>query len=427
MNDPSQLFCKALEQWCLEGGSLRQALEKFRGHTVATKAEVAAICRALDALHSNEALHTTTDGRPLEIIAQLFSTPKTREAEQAIIDDGLQWLRWYATDALSGKPHDTHDLLSLLSVLAKYRQKEDVSVIYKAITFRIAADDPAWLTIFDAFRDQHPYIKPFLQSLAKHLPSGRCCLAFLKLCDHIATTKQLQPHAFNAPVGMEKLKSYLHPQSQRSMEFARAAICTAPLLEESHCQTILRLGDAHPDPSIPFLAKVMRATLGDQGEIDALVARCLDVNRSYETQLVLKEIGLESRIPSASQREDFLALAKTAHWLVSESPLRCSPDRLHFLESRELFWLPRHQHVRLYAVKYEFDQPQGELAIRDGIALVGSITHSLIGETNASMDLIDVYGLHCCWELEAMNDPLAPRNRTLKTGRNLLRKHNPHL
>jgi hypothetical protein len=427
MNDPSQMFCKALEQWCLEGGSLRQALERFRGHEIASPAEVIAICRALDALHSNEALHTTSDGRPLEIIAQLFSTPKTPEAEQAIIADGLQWLRWYATDALAGKPFDTHDLLSVLKVLAKYRQKEDVSVIYKAITFRIAADDPAWFEIFDAFRDKHPYIKPFLQSLAKHLPHGRCCLAFLTLCNHIATTKQLQPHAFNAPVSMEKLKIYLHPQSHRSLEFAQAAICTAPLLEESNRNTLLQLGDSHPDPSIPFLAKVMRATLGDQREIEALVTRCLDVNRSYETQLVLKEIGLEKHIPEASQKEDFLALAKTAHWLLSESPLRCSPDRVHLMESRELFWLPRHHPVRLYAVKYEFDHPQGELAIRDGIALVGSITHSLIGETNASMDLVDVYGLHCCWELEALNDPLAPRNRTLKTGRNLLRKHNPHL
>jgi hypothetical protein len=92
-----------------------------------------------------------------------------------------------------------------------------------------------------------------------------------------------------------------------------------------------------------------------------------------------------------------------------------------------LFWLPRHQHVRIHAVKYEFDQPQGEFKITDGIALVGSITHSMIGETTAAMDLLDVYGLHCCWELERLHDPLAPRNRTIKTGRNLLRKHNPHL
>jgi hypothetical protein len=63
----------------------------------------------------------------------------------------------------------------------------------------------------------------------------------------------------------------------------------------------------------------------------------------------------------------------------------------------------------------------------DGIAVTGSITHSLIGETNTQMDAADILGLHCCWELEALHDPLAPRNRNAKMGRNMLRKHNPNI
>ena len=39
------------------------------------------------------------------------------------------------------------------------------------------------------------------------------------------------------------------------------------------------------------------------------------------------------------------------------------------------------------------------------------------------MDLADLYGLHCCWELEERKDPIA-RHRTAKIGRNLLRKNN---
>ena len=43
------------------------------------------------------------------------------------------------------------------------------------------------------------------------------------------------------------------------------------------------------------------------------------------------------------------------------------------------------------------------------------------------MDLADLYGLHCCWELEERKDPVAPRHRMAKIGRNLLRKNNPDL
>ena len=426
MIDAPVSFCRALDQWVLEGGCLDRVLTDFRDHSMTTEGEVQAICRALDALHTNSELLTSSEEHPLPLLVQFFAKPQSDEARQAIIQEGLPLLRWYITDAIAGKPHQDHDLMTVLEVLAIYRQKEDVAWIYKAILHPIAPNDPAWFAILATYRDQHPYLKPFVQAIAKHLPPGRACLAFLKLCDHIVETKQLLPHAFNGPAGFEKLKSYLHPQSNRPQEFARAAVRTAALLDETNCQTLLTLSSHHPDPTIVFLASVTRASLGDSREAETLIARCRDVDCSYETQLKLQEIGMESLIPAEARAPEFLALAKTSHWLSTESSLRRAPTSMTLLETRDLFWLPRHQQCRLFAVKYEYAEPVGEAGIVDGIALVGSLTHSLIGETSASMDLADVYGLHCCWELEALGDPLAPRNRTTKMGRNLLRKHNPN-
>lgn len=419
-------FCRTLEQWTLEGGNLEQQLAEFRQHTISTESEVHSICHSLDALHNHAELLSALDQHPLPLLAHYFRGVVDPGLQQTIINEGLPVLRWFVADALAGKPHQDHDLMIVLEVLAQYRQKEDVSWIYKAILHPIAPNDPQWFAILATYRDSHPYLKPFVQALAKHLPPGRACLAFLKLCDHIAETKQYQPHAFNGLVGIEKLKSYLHPQSNRPQEFARAAVRTAALLEQANREILLSLADQHPEPAIAFLASVTRAALGDAQEAESLVERCRDVRRSYETQLKLKEIGMDSLIPEEALRPEFLPLAQTSHWLEFQSELHRAPDRLALLETRDLFWLPRHQQCRLYLVKYEYDQPVGEKGITSGVAVVGSVTHSLIGETDVTMDAADVLGLHCCWELEALHDPLAPRNRTAKMGRNLLRKHNPN-
>jgi len=425
MIDTAVSFCRALDQWALGEGDLDQILSGFSDHQITTPGEVQVVCRALDALHSNSDLIATSDKHPLASLTRYLRTPSDEAMRQSIVREALPLLRWYVTDALAGKPHHPQDVMKVLEVLALYQQKDDVSLIYKSLLLPLSPQDPIWTSILSTYRDQHPFLKPFVQALAKHPPSGRAGLAFLALCDHLFTTKQYLPHAFNSEAGLAKLRSYLHPQSNRSPEFAVAAVQSAALLDEVNRESLLSLANQHPNPSIVFLTNVTRASLGDREQQQTLIARCKDITHSYGTQLKLQEIGMESLIPEETKQPEFLALAKTAHWLVADSPLHRAPDRLQLLESRDLFWLPRHKQLRLYAVKYEFDEPVGELGIKDGITIVGGLTHSLIGETNTAMDLADIYGLHCCWELEAMHDPLAPRQRTAKLGRNLLRKHNP--
>jgi hypothetical protein len=52
--------------------------------------------------------------------------------------------------------------------------------------------------------------------------------------------------------------------------------------------------------------------------------------------------------------------------------------------------------------------------------MTGSITFSLIDETSPEMSADDIYAMHCCWELEANDDPRAPVERTVAAGRALI-------
>lgn len=425
MSESSISFCRSIDQWSLAGGNLEEVLSVYEGHTISTSAEVEAICRALDSLHANYQALVGTDDRPLGLLASYLFSPCNAEVLESIVSGALPLLRWYVTDALSKKPYEPADLLKVLQLLAMFRQKEDISLIFKSILFPVEPEDEAWFEILASFRDKHPYLRPFLQALAQRPPSGQAGLAFQNLCDHVVLTKQLLPHAFNSEAGMKHLRGYLQPSGQTLPQYARAAVQSAAFLEKENRESLFDLASQHPDEAIVFLVNVTQAKLGDTSQEDVLRERCADVCLSYETQLKLREIGMEALIPQEAVEPEFLACAKTAHWLIHESPYRRAPDRMRVVDERELFWLPQHQPVYLYAVIYEYDQPQGESGLTDGIAVVGGITCSLIDETNAKMDLADVYGLHCCWELEQLNDPVAPRHRTPKIGRNLLRKNNP--
>ena len=130
-------------------------------------------------------------------------------------------------------------------------------------------------------------------------------LEFLYLCDHIVTTPQLRPHAYNAEQGLRKLTSYLHPESKRPEEFALAAVHTATLLDVQKRDAILKFSGSHPNSKVVFLTRVTRASLGDLDEQKLLRERCLDLTCSHETQLKLTEVGMESLIPEEAKIPSF--------------------------------------------------------------------------------------------------------------------------
>jgi hypothetical protein len=74
---------------------------------------------------------------------------------------------------------------------------------------------------------------------------------------------------------------------------------------------------------------------------------------------------------------------------------------------------------RLWLFKYRYE-PQEDDPPREGIGLAGSTTFSLFPQTKVDLSPEDVYGLHCCWELEIQEDDRAPKKGSAMIGRKIL-------
>jgi hypothetical protein len=424
MTATAAALCRILEQWALEGGELPKLLSEYVSFTIHTEAEVRAICTALDRIHNTPPTPEEPSPTALMTLTHLLSNAESEEAKEAVVDEGLTVLRWFVSDANSGKPHREEEILPMLEVFAVYQQKEDVQWIYKAILKPIAAQSKHWYSILSHFRKDTPYSRALIQGLAKHIPRETACLAFLDLCNHAFEEGWVQPHAFECEAGLAKLAKYLHPQSQRQPEYARAAAQSLKYLSSEHRGPLEQLASQHPDPIVSLQIVIERAAAGDESQRNVLMERCKDVRASYLTQQCMERSGLALLIPSESKDPNFLILAEMAYWLATSSDYQTAPDSLERIDSRTLFWPPDHQNKTLHLVRYHYEHPPRDLPAQ-GIGLVGSRVGSLIGESQPEMPPEDLYGLHCCWEMEQAGDPLAPRNRTAKTGRNLLRRGNP--
>jgi hypothetical protein len=93
------------------------------------------------------------------------------------------------------------------------------------------------------------------------------------------------------------------------------------------------------------------------------------------------------------------------------------------VDTRELFWPPTNDKRRLWLVKYSYKSDEGGEPDR-GVGMVGSVTFALFGESTIDLSPEDVYGLHCCWELEMNEDARAPTTRSAEAGRVILRRKN---
>ena len=60
--------------------------------------------------------------------------------------------------------------------------------------------------------------------------------------------------------------------------------------------------------------------------------------------------------------------------------------------------------------------------------MVGGLsTFALFGENSPDLKPVEVYALHCCWELQFNKDDRAPAERSVAAGLAILRESNPEL
>ena len=131
--------------------------------------------------------------------------------------------------------------------------------------------------------------------------------------------------------------------------------------------------------------------------------------RSY-----LKELKRMDAIPDEANDPDFLAMAEMCDWLAHPQEFGQPPDEIELYDTREMLWPPTNDWRPLWLFKYRYFASDDEESETHGIGMTGSITFSLLDETSPDMSADDIYALHCCWELEATEDPRAPDRKSTR-------------
>lgn len=410
----------------LQGSDPGEALARLvaSGVEIRTTGDAAAVARFARKRH--EALLDLERGHPwplLSVVAALFRDVETREAFEVLRDDGLPALR-EAFDGLLGREwgeRAADGLLSVVQVLALYRQEEDVARVARAVRDPSLVESEIWSGIFHAFDEGHPLRRVVLEALREPLPEGFACVAYLDFANELAREGSI-PHPFDTPGGTWRLEGYLTDSDPERLSHAHSAAAALPFVSEPARGRLLRLGFDHPSQRVQLQAGWALAKVGKRAGVDFLARFCLDQRYSALAVEYLKELGELNAIPARAMNPDFAAVAEMCRWLAHPMEFGRPPDEAEVYDTRTLLWPPANESRRLHLVKFRYRGAKLDGGDEVGVGLVGSVTFALFGETTTEMPPEDVYALHCCWELEAEGDPRPPARRSVEAGRELLRK-----
>lgn len=412
-----------LNHWATAGGDLKDLLGADCDQPLKTKADVQALCAALGALRTRPDRVKKRISSPLHTLTAFFQQVESEEAVEALKREGLPHLRVWVRDLLEGRNVDENDVMFVVKMLAMYRQREDVALIAEAARKPLHPDSYMWSIVLGPFDGEHPWSTNMVLALSTPLPAGFIRVAYLDMANHLAITGKLERHPFDTPEGRQQLEEWLRDPDKEHFSHAHSATAALPFVEPASRDGLLRAALDHPDSSVRMEAAWAQARLGEPEGLERLVTLCLDPRYSRAAGLFLEELGQADRIPAEAREQDFQMLAEMANWLAHPQEFGRAPDHIQLVDMRELYWPPTNDRRPVALVGYTYQDEDGGEPDR-GIGMVGSITFALFGETTVDLPPEDVYGLHCCWELEMNDDDRAPGNRTARAGRDILGRHN---
>ncbi len=394
----------SLLKWAQSGGS--GELEFPRDARVTTAAEAVAVCDALGAYDPR------SDGgdlilSPLHRLVGLF-----QDAEGASIQtlrrSGLPQLRrilqsWMETVSSKSTEERTplaaSDYMFLAKILALYGEKEDVALIAELARLPVVRDEYLWEVVFRTALADESLATTLCDKLCDPIPRGFLGVAYLDLANALARDGKIGVHPFNSDEGTARLKEMIGDTKPEHSSHAVSAIAAAPFLMPYAREALFTAADHHNDPLVRVESAWARERAGDLAGRALLTAFCLDPRYAQRAMMYLEELGLIEAIPVSSRTPDFLAQAEMCDWLGHPMEFGEPPDRISMFDSRELFWPPTNDRRVMWLLKYEYDK-RGEREETVGIGLVGSITFAMFEDCTPDMSPEDIFGVHCCWELE---------------------------
>lgn len=412
----------ALQADWTDAADLRARLDALGDYAIEWMSDAELICSSLADLLAEDGLAQAegTDS-PAMMLVGFFQDPATPETYQLLSQAGLPMLvalfdaKWPQRDA------DPDSLLLLLKIFAMYNHRPGLERIVTAAKENFAADDFMWSLILRQIDREHPSRHQMVSLLREPLPAGIIGAAYLNLCNQLALAGELLQHPFDTTEGHEQLEQWLRTPSPEAASIAQVATTSLPFLSEPPQGKLLSIACEHPDHSVQLEGAWARARLGDERGFALLRQFCLEPTYSAIACAYLKEHGREYLIPAEALAPDFQAAAELTRWLSHPMEYGRPPDELHLVDHRELHWPPTNDRRRFWLFRYAYHLPQTPQP-ESHFGLVGSLTFSLRTPTNLPPE--DVYALHCCWELQARNDPRAPQELSVEHGRALLQQAN---
>ncbi|WP_145055935.1 hypothetical protein [Lignipirellula cremea] len=465
----------ALSRGLAPGGDLREELSAVEDCSLFTREDALAVVETLRSFPRAE----SDDGlaSALHAVLALFQQVESEEAFETMGYQGMPELhRIY--DALLEADCEEHsgDLSFILKVYAMYGSRGGAERIVNAARDPILQDSWLWSVVFQQIEVE--WLEGYLtEHLRDPLPDGFAAVAFLDFVNRLARQEKLEYHPFNTPQGVRRLENWLATNDAEQYSFAHSATASLPFVEEPHRGRLLALALDHADIGVQMEAAWASAMVGGEAGVKVLARRCLDCNTAVVALEYLRELKREDAIPAESQDPGFLAMSEMCHWLSHPNEFGRPPDRIEVYDTREMFWPPTNDRRRLWLLRYWYDaepesvEEQGEgsdeqlygdasewdiakefdddfdedfdedfdnvddetlscvqgacgQSVADaGVGMVGSITFALFGTVNVEMSPADIYGMHCCWELQMNQDPRAPEECTAEEGRRILRKY----
>lgn len=409
----------ALERGLADGGNLFEALSDLNHYEIDSLEDAEALVEALER-YIDRPIEAPGMFTAFHQLLSLFQTVTAISPFQYLVRRGIPLLIRAYDDRLVTADEQQNELLFAIKIFARYGLEEGLDRLVQAAYNASLREGYLWSVIFEQLGDLDPVIPDLVDRLSDPLPDGFVCIAFLDWVNRLAREERITIHPFDTHEGVQKLRHWLRSSNKDDFSFAHSAAASLPFLSEPHREQLLALAMDHPDSAVQMEAAWASAKLGSESGLKFLVRLCLDRNYSTTACAYLEELGRDNLIPDEANEPNFRAMADMCDWLAHPQEFGRPPDEIELYDTRELFWPPTNDNRQLWLFKYRYAADEPGESDDSGLGLYGSATFSLFDETNPDMAPEDAYALHCCWELEANDDPRAPDVRTIAAGRAIL-------
>lgn len=367
-------------------------------------------------------LVTQEDAQAFHDAVSMLQDAPTAAAQQKVADAAdAELVRVVKSTLASRKARKYADELMFgMKMMLVTASLESVEIVVNAFRSGYAKDDYMWSVVLEILGSGHPAMDFALPAMMRPFPRGFAAISLLDAANTACREHGLKKHPFNTARGQQFLSTLLGGGRGAETSYAISACAAIPFLSPARRTALLTLAGRHKDPAVRIEVAWVMAKMGLRKGVEALAAACLDVNQSALACLYLRELKLAKHIPKAAKEKVFAAMAEMANWLSHPNEFGEPPDSIGLFDTRRIYWPPARKERTVYLFRYEYAKSRHRPKKDVGIGMVGTIMFALFIDGIARKSPEEIYGLHCCHELQWADDPRAPKKVSGKAGWKLI-------